>query len=321
MIPMELPIEIKTQIESLAGRYSTCELKEASKHISDIYLNSERNSSPLLNSVLDVVTYAVVRMPATYASISHVLEHSLSLYKSEINTLLDVGSGTGAATIAVSNYLNHHLEITCLEKESSMVTFAKELFANYPLLKGTKWINEDFSYLKNNYKADLVIASYALNELKKDDLLPIVERLYNASNKLLVIIEPGTVKGYEEMTTIREHLIKLGGHIIAPCPHMNKCPLTNDWCHFSTRLSRSKLHKLLKGGDAPYEDEKFTYLIISKDDNFTKVNNRILRHPYNGNGYIGLNLCTDSGLKDIKVTKKEKEKYKLVKKLSVGDNF
>ena len=38
----------------------------------------------------------------------------------------------------------------------------------------------------------------------------------------------------------------------------------DDWCHFTCRVARSRLHKLLKGGEAPYEDEKFAFLAVAR---------------------------------------------------------
>ena len=102
---------------------------------------------------------------------------------------------------------------------------------------------------------------------------------------------------------------------------MDKCPLSsNDWCHFSTRVARSKLHKVLKGGDAPYEDEKYSYIAFSKSP-CNRCKNRILRHPQIISGHITLEVCSKDGLNTIKVTKKDKELFKVARKAKVGDEF
>ena len=64
----------------------------------------------------------------------------------------------------------------------------------------------------------------------------------------------------------------------------------DDWCHFTCRVPRSQLHKLLKQGDAPYEDEKFAYLALAKSET-NKPEARILRHPKIAKGRITLELC------------------------------
>ena len=78
------------------------------------------------------------------------------------------------------------------------------------------------------------------------------------------------------------------------------------------------MHKLLKEGEVPYEDEKFAYITISRIK--TKKADRILRHPKIENGRITLKLCTTEGdIEEKTITKKEKEKFKIAKKLSNGD--
>lgn len=173
----------------------------------------------------------------------------------------------------------------------------------------------------SKYKRDLVISSYVLNELDYSNIIKVIDKMWDSTNKALLVVEPGTPKGYEIIKLIRDHLISKGGYILAPCPHMDKCPLpSNDWCRFSTRVARSKLHKTLKGGDAPYEDEKYCYVAFSKSP-CTRCNNRILRHPQISSGFITLEVCSKEGLKKIKVTKKDKELFKTARKATVGDEF
>lgn len=55
-------------------------------------------------------------------------------------------------------------------------------------------------------------------------------------------------------------------------------------------MERTKAHKVLKNADLPYEDEKFSYIAISKE----KCDNsgtRILRHPMIEKGKIALKVC------------------------------
>jgi len=70
---------------------------------------------------------------------------------------------------------------------------------------------------------------------------------------MLLIVEPGTPAGYKNITEARRVLVESGAHIAAPCTHENTCPMEgNDWCHFTCRISRSRLHRLMKGGEAPF---------------------------------------------------------------------
>jgi len=104
--------------------------------------------------------------------------------------------------------------------------------------------------------------------------------------------------GSGQLRRAKEILTRLGGQVIAPCPGNGKCPLpAEDWCHFTARVSRSRLHKQLKGGDAPYEDEKFSFLAVAKEPG-SPAQARVLRHPMKNPGYIGLRLCTEEGVVD-----------------------
>src|SRR5258708_21955953 len=100
------------------------------------------------------------------------------------------------------------------------------------------------------------MVAYSLGESDDASLL---RAAWYASRKALIVIEPGTVAGFECVRKVRDQLIALGAHIAAPCPHANPCPMTgNDWCHFAARVERSSMHRRLKGGDLGHEDEKFS---------------------------------------------------------------
>ena len=106
-----------------------------------------------------------------------------------------------------------------------------------------------------------------------------------------------------------------------PCPHQKPCPLpSDDWCHFTCRIARSRLHRQLKGADAPYEDEKFCYLAFGRSASNRAVS-RVLRHPQIESGRITLRLCTRSGLITLPVRKRDGSLFKSARKASSGDAF
>ena len=314
---MELPLNYKSKLESLLVGYPLKELKERSFALSEQYRSGENNH---ITDELSLKVYAVSRYPATFKAFYTALDYSLAHYNGEIKSVIDVGAGSGAASLA--SLLKLDLDkVTLLEKESQMIEIGKYLF------EGTEYSDkvcyQQIDVTKNiiNKTCDMVVASYVLNELDDIGRINVVNQMWNMANKVVVIVEPGTPKGFKIIKQVRDYLISLGGHILAPCPHVQECPmLDSDWCHFSTRVMRSKLHKLLKGGDAPYEDEKFSYIAFSKEK-CTACNSRVLRHPIINPGYVELELCSIDGIKKNKVTKKEKDKYKTARKLSVGDEF
>ena len=161
-----------------------------------------------------------------------------------------------------------------------------------------------------------------LNELAEADRMKLIEKLWSCTNQYLLIVEPGTPTAFEHMKIIRECLIRQGASVVAPCPHNAECSLpAGDWCHFTSRVSRTKLHKLLKGGEAPFEDEKYSYLVFSRAQS-GKKKSRILRHPVIESGRITLQLCTQSSSIETRaITKKDKALFKTARKSKCGDTF
>lgn len=85
-------------------------------------------------------------------------------------------------------------------------------------------------------------------------------------------------------------------------------------------MERTKLHKLLKNAELPYEDEKFSYIVISKES-YDNSGIRILRHPIIEKGKITLKVCHNGNIEKMVVTKKDKELFKNVKKKKCGDLY
>lgn len=110
--------------------------------------------------------------------------------------------------------------------------------------------------------------------------------------RTVVIIEPGTPDGYLRVREARDQLIAAGLRIAAPCPHDGTCPVVvgEDWCHFSARVSRSSLHRQVKGGSLAYEDEKFSYVAATRVP-VTPATARITRKPQIRKGLVLLDLC------------------------------
>src|SRR5262249_7046829 len=131
----------------------------------------------------------------------------------------------------------------------------------------------------------------------------------------------GTPRGFAGMNTARTTLISGGAEILAPCPHKHACPMAaaGDWCHFAQRVERTSRHRQLKGGELGYEDEKFSYLVATRQNPATTLP-RILRHPGKHSGHIQLELCMPAGqIEHHTITRSSKEAYRLARRASWGD--
>lgn len=312
---MEFPAELREKINALAEREDLGTLKTAAARLSESYRSESANGKRGAVTRTDALAYAAVRMPATFAAVSRALELSLDCFDGEVRSVLDVGAGTGAGAVAAAR-LTECADITCVEREENMLALGRTLCESAGVTAG--WERQDLS--EGFGSADLVICSYCLNELPELQRKAAVSRLAEAAGKLLLIVEPGTPFSFASMKQTRRQLIEAGFTIAAPCPHGGDCPIAeDDWCHFTARAQRSKLHKLLKNADVPYEDEKFCFLAAAKAP-CTPCAGRVLRRPLIQSGLITLSLCGADGIRTETITKKN-ALFKAARKTECGGEF
>ena len=104
-------------------------------------------------------------------------------------------------------------------------------------------------------------------------------------------------------------MIASGAHVAAPCPHDGKCPLhAPDWCHFAQRLPRLRAHIQVKGAELPFEDEKFSYVVLTRNPAVTGFP-RVLAPPVVSKVDVSAKLCTADGLQMAKVPRRDKPAY------------
>jgi len=92
----------------------------------------------------------------------------------------------------------------------------------------------------------------------------------------------------------------------------------DDWCHFSVRLARSRAHMHAKGASVPFEDEKFAYLALARTGEPTD-GARILAPPQESKAGMALKLCSASGLSLAAVPRRDKERYRNLRRAGWGD--
>lgn len=318
---MEMPLELRVALENQLQDMNLKRMVTDSQSISLRYRTQSGKGERLLTSDSEALSYAAARMPATYGAVHSALEQTISKLDRKPLTMLDVGAGTGAASWAAAELLDLK-DLTCLEREGAMRRIGSKLMGHGPkVLRGAKWVEYDLDVDAVPCKADLVIASYVLNEMSEDGRKRAIEKLWDSAQMVLLLVEPGTPAGFGHLNEVRRLLLDRSAHIAAPCPHEADCPKSSDdWCHFACRVARSRLHKQLKGGEAPYEDEKFSYLAFVRDAS-SRGGMRVLRHPQVRGGHVMLEVCTEDGIKEIKLTKKHGERYKKARKAESGDEL
>lgn len=318
---MELPFELRTAIDAMAQEYKLSQLTAASAAITEKYKTHSGSGKALITNATEAFAYSAVRMPATYGAVHAALAYALENCVGKLATMLDVGAGTGAASWAAADLLEDLQSVSCLERDTLMSSLGERLMNAKTFLPRYEWKSFDITRGFGDGKADLVVASYILNELSPSERDKALLSLWNATEKLLIIVEPGTPAAFGQMRKHREVLLANGANIAAPCTHNEKCAICgDDWCHFTCRVARSKLHRQLKGGEAPYEDEKFSFLAVTREP-CKMAAARVLRHPKIESGKITLQLCTAEGICEKIVTKKSGELFKTARKADCGDSF
>jgi ribosomal protein RSM22 (predicted rRNA methylase) len=181
--------------------------------------------------------------------------------------------------------------VTVLDWAEPALALGREIAAAHPDLKPTEWQRSRIGSALTIESTDLVTISYVLGELTEDDRTAVVDAAASAA-QAVVVIEPGTPDGYARVIDARDRLIAAGFHIAAPCPHSAACPIVpgEDWCHFAARVSRSSLHRQVKGGSLAYEDEKFSYVAATRFAPAPAAS-RVVRKPQIRKGQVLLDLC------------------------------
>lgn len=301
---------MQEKIEALTSKIKLSRLKELVAELSERYRTGK---IPFLQTEEHRLAYLVTRFPATCAAIETALKEIESF---PITTLLDLGAGPGTGWTAAKQIFSDLREGTCVEADASFIKLGKSLIEDKVV-----WQQKDLKACSSFPEHDLVLMSYSMGEIPERFWAALLDAAWEATKQALVIIEPGTPVGFERIRKLRTYLLEKKGHLYAPCPHMEGCPMTgSDWCHFAARVTRSSLHRQAKEGSLGFEDEKFSYLIFGKKPRALPAA-RILRYPLKQKGHVSFALCAREGLKTKVVTKSDKEFYKKSKKLTWGSKL
>ena len=318
---MELPAALRQAVELYLEGTPLSELRDAADRLSRRYRAETRDGRMHLDADAAMKAYLAARLPATYAAIRASMEQVAEARPDFApKTLLDVGAGPGSVLWAANDCWDTLDSATMVEASEAARRTATKLASDAPL-PDARWLSGDATTpLPVSEPADLVTLSYVLDELAPPALPKLIDRLWALTAHTLLIVEPGTPAGWRRILAVRSQLIAAGAAILAPCPHEHACPLAApDWCHFSRRVARSRLHRLTKQGEVPWEDEKFIYLAASRHSAPDRAP-RILAPPDAGKGRIALKLCRPDGTAAQElVTKRDGDRFRMIRRLDWGD--
>jgi ribosomal protein RSM22 (predicted rRNA methylase) len=274
------------------------------------------------SSTIDLAAYVVSRVPATFAANMKVHEAlAKALPDFAPRSLIDIGTGPGTACwAAVSQWPSLESVIQC-EQDQSFAWLATKLNVESDLhaLQNAKLLQKSESSLPADMKAELVVASYMLAELPLQNMPHAAQRLWDRTEQVLVLIEPGTPQGFARLRSIRDILLGQGAFVVAPCTHQNICPMAgSNWCHFKTRVQRSREHMHAKQATVPFEDEAFSYLVLSRQP-LRQSGGRIVEPVAINKVAAILSVCNATGIRDEVIASRDKPAYKRAKKIGWGD--
>jgi ribosomal protein RSM22 (predicted rRNA methylase) len=317
----DLPPALRAAIERELAGVSRRGLAGRAQAISLAYRDGQP-SSRAVTAPADAQAYALARLPATYAAAAAVFAEARARAPDFAPaSLTDAGAGPGGASWAALEAWPGIGAVTLLDNSAPFRALAGRLAADGPPpLRDAAIAPADLSSVHRLPTADLVVASYLLAEIAPDRQAALVDALWAACSGILAIVEPGTPAGFIRILAAREQVVREQARLLAPCSHDGACPLASpDWCHFAQRLPRSRDHRLAKGAEAPFEDEKFIYFIASRPHVAASAATRVLAPPRAGKPGIELKLCTPAGLERRFVPRRDKPAHAAVRRLGWGD--
>ena len=320
----EVPHTLSRALDAVLDGLPADPLRRATASLIEAYRSGAPPTAQVLRDPTAAAAYAAYRMPATHAAVSRALGHATALAPDlDVRSLLDVGGGTGAATWAVAEAFESLERATVLDGSADALALGARIGQHGPPpVASATWTRRHLDAGVTLPASDLVVVSYLLGELPEQVHAPVVDAATTAASRLVLVVEPGTPRGYAAVLAARARLTAAGWHLLAPCPQDGACPVAarpGDWCHFAARLDRSALHRRVKGGRLGHEDEKFSYVVASREP-VTSAAARVLRHPVTRKGLVQLEVCDAAGaVERVVVTRRDPIAYRAARDASWGD--
>jgi ribosomal protein RSM22 (predicted rRNA methylase) len=303
---VQLPDAVKRVIEERAEEVGFAALARAAAELSEEY---RAGRAARVTGAERLAAYLVTRMPATYSAAYAVLgEVRRLLDERAVSEVLDLGAGTGAASLAARHWFPG-ARITLVERDAAMLEAAREWLPDAAVVRG------EAARIGELPPHDLAMAAYSLGEMGGAAGM----RLWQAARVAMVAIEPGTPRGFGLIRDLRGELLAAGAYMLAPCPGAMECPMAgSDWCHFAARVERTSLHRRVKGGALGYEDEKYSYVALAREAAQLPAA-RVVRHPQHWPGLVEMELCTVHGLRHREVRKRDRDGFRAARKAVWGE--
>ncbi|GCE31409.1 ribosomal small subunit Rsm22 [Dictyobacter alpinus] len=313
---LSLPDQLETAIEAALQHVPASKWKSTAKAVSERYRTVRTGEEQsLARGAGDVLGYAAIIFPAAYAQLSGAMAAVQERIPDwQPKSLLDIGSGPGTALWAACEQWSSLQSLTAWEREPAFINLGRQLAqqSENPVLKHTNWQRATIGGKLPAFtqKYDVIVFGHVLNELPEALRKEIVTLAWQHCSGILLIVEPGTSAAFPIVKALREYLLSLEAHTIAPCAHDQACPLVNDWCHFPQRLERPAFQRRAKEGTANWEESKFSYAAMARFSPGTPIWGRLIHQPHKTKRDVTLNVSSINGIVNVQILKSQREAFK-----------
>ena len=322
--PEPRPLALRRAVDGLLDGVPLAELRRASERLSAAYRGGGAAGASPIAAAHERLAYLAARLPATFeatrAALGELRRRAPDL---TVRSLLELGAGPAPGLWAAEPHFPELSRAAHVESDAGMAALGRRLLAAggfAPRVEST-WFPHDAARVRELGAHDLVLAGYLLGELSEPARDELVDAAWVLTRGALVVVEPGTPGGAARVLRARARLLERGAAVAAPCPHGGACPLAaGDWCHFAARVSRSSAHRKLKGGALGWEDEKYSYVAVTRGS-AEPCTARVLRRPLAGCRRVSLRLCAAEGLRQEQVPRRGGERYRAARKARWGDGW
>jgi ribosomal protein RSM22 (predicted rRNA methylase) len=230
------------------------------------------------------LAYGLFYFPQTFARVAAVTQEWLAatgLPAARPLRVLDLGSGSGASTLAVAHALQPQaLALTAVDHSPESLASLRQLFGDQAALwPGASLATHVGDAVRDGLPGpfDLIVASFVLNELFPPPhdaacqawITAQLARL--APDGALMILEPAGQATSPRLQRLRNTRAADGtARIVAPCPHSRPCPLVGaacGWCHDVRRWRvPDSVNRLNRRLFRSVHDLKHSLLVLTRPD-------------------------------------------------------
>lgn len=323
-----LPSQIEKAIEQLLTQEDNPVWISSVSELHDRYVNREKNKDhAYMKDLSDALAYLALRLPATYAQVFGVLlsvQEVLPSWKPK--TLLDIGSGPGTGVWAAQSIWSELADATCIDRDKNLFSLGKKISSLSQLPVDISWKQQDIrkGIDEDDETYDIVVIANVFNELRPSDSEKLLGQAYNKCNGVLIIVESGTPFGSKLVQSTAQKLAHTG---VLIAPYIANSFVANDdyWLHFSQKFIRPELQRRIRQhmrksslAASDWEDAKYSYVAISKIPSEDTSWGRCVGSAKIQKGFLEISLLTGDTISQIKVMKRDKERYAFAKDLKWG---